>query len=116
MVQSFIKTAEVLIAIRYDMTSQEAICDAITRRHHQPIPVPSRVESRQAKQLHLETTIIARLSMLILSKTCPTKVTSRHVGFWPVGLFCQKATRIMDPYFQYFSSDSSEIIITMMSN
>jgi hypothetical protein len=33
-----------------------------------------------------------------------------------VGLFCQKATRIMDPYFQYFSLGSSEITITTMSN
>jgi hypothetical protein len=59
---------------------------------------------------------LARLSILILSKTYPTKVTSRHVGLLAGGLFCQKATRIMDPYFQYFSSDSSEITITMMSN
>jgi hypothetical protein len=64
------------------MTSLEAIRDAITRRHHPPIPAPSRVESHQAKQLHLKTTIIARLSILILGKTYPTKVTSRHVGFW----------------------------------
>jgi hypothetical protein len=81
MVQSFIKTAGVLIAIRYGMTSQEAICDAITWRHHPPIPAPSRVESHQAKQLHLKTIIIARLSILILSKTYQSKVTSRHVGF-----------------------------------
>jgi hypothetical protein len=98
------------------MASPEAIRDAITRRHHLPIPAPFRVESHQTKQLHLKTTIIARLSVLILSKTYPTKVTSSHVGFWLVGLFCQKATRIMDPYLQYFSSDSSEIIITIMSN
>jgi hypothetical protein len=98
------------------MTSQEAICDALTRRHHPPIPAPSRVESHQAKQLHLKETIKARLSILILSKSYPTKVTSRHVGFWPVGLFCQKATRILNPYFQYFSSDSSKIIINIMSN
>jgi hypothetical protein len=98
------------------MTSQEAIRDAITRRHHPPIPAPSRVESHQAQQLHLKTTIITGLSILILNKTYPSRVTSSHVGFWPVGLFCQKATRIMDPYFQYFSSDSSEIIITMVSN
>jgi hypothetical protein len=97
------------------MTSQEAICDAITQHHHPPIPASSRVESHQAKQLHLKATITARLSILILSKTYPTKVTSRHVGFWLVSFFCQKATRIMDPYFQYFSSDSSDIIITMMS-
>jgi hypothetical protein len=93
------------------MISQEAISDAITRRHHPPIPPPSRVESYQDKQLHLKATIIARLSILILSKTYSTKVTSRHIGFWLVDLFFQKATRIMDPYFQCFSSDSSEIII-----
>jgi hypothetical protein len=98
------------------MTSLEAIRDAITRRRHPPIPVPSRVESHQAKQLHLKATIIARLSILILSNTYLTKLTSRHVGFWLEGLFCQKTTRIMDPYFQHFSSNSSEIIITMMSN
>jgi hypothetical protein len=72
------------------MTSLEAIRDAITRRRHPPIPAPSRVESHQAKQLHLKTTIIARLSILILNKTYPTKVTSSRVGFWLVGLFCQK--------------------------
>jgi hypothetical protein len=60
------------------MTSLEAICDAITWRHHPPIPAPSRVESQQAKHLHLKATIIARLSILILSKTYPTKVTSSH--------------------------------------
>jgi hypothetical protein len=98
------------------MTSQEAIRDAITRRHHPPIPAPSRVESHQAKQLHLKATIKARLSILILSKTYPTKVTARHVGILAGGLFCQKATRIMDPYFQYFSSDSSKITITIVSN
>jgi hypothetical protein len=98
------------------MTSLEAIRGTITQRHHPPIPALSRVESHQAKQLHLKATIKARLSILILSKTYPTKVTSRHVGFWLVGLFCQKATRIMGPYFQYFSSNSSEITITTMSN
>jgi recombinational DNA repair protein RecT len=72
------------------MTSLEAIRDAITRRHHPPIPAPSRVEPHQAKQLHLKTTIIARMSIQILNKTYPTKVISSHVGFWLVGLFCQK--------------------------
>jgi hypothetical protein len=88
------------------MISLEAIRDAIIQRHHPPNPAPSQVESHQAKQLHLKATIIARLSILKLSKTYLTKVTSRHVGFWLVGLFCQKAFRIMEPYFQYFSSDS----------
>jgi hypothetical protein len=36
------------------MTSLEAIRDAITQRHHPPIPAPSRVEFHQAKQLHLK--------------------------------------------------------------
>jgi hypothetical protein len=72
------------------MTSLEAIRDAITRRHHPPIPAPSRVESPQAERLHLKATIIARLSILILSKTYPTKVTSRHVGFWLMGFFAKK--------------------------
>jgi hypothetical protein len=69
------------------MTSLEAIRDAITRRHHPPNPAPSRVESHRAKQLHLKAMIIARLSILILNKTYPTKVTSRHAGFWLEGLF-----------------------------
>jgi hypothetical protein len=66
------------------MSSLEAIRDAITRRHHPPIPAPSRVESHQAKQLHLKTTIIARLSILILSKTYPTKLPLDMpvVGWW----------------------------------
>jgi hypothetical protein len=72
------------------MTSLDAIRDAITRRHHPPIPAPSRVESHQAKQLHLKTTIIARLSILILSKTYPTKVTSSHVGLLAGGFVLPK--------------------------
>jgi hypothetical protein len=39
------------------MTSHEAIRDAITQRHHPPIPAPSQVETHRAKQLHLKTTI-----------------------------------------------------------
>jgi hypothetical protein len=81
------------------MTSLETIHVANTLRHDPPIPAPNREESHQAKQLHLKTTIIARLSILILSKSYTSKVTSRHVGFCLVGLFCQKATRILDPYF-----------------
>jgi hypothetical protein len=72
------------------MTSLEAIRDAITRCHHPPIPAPSRVEPHQAKQLHLKTTIIVRMSIQILNKTYPTKVISSHVGFWLVSLFCRK--------------------------
>jgi hypothetical protein len=46
--------------------------DAFTRRHP-PIPAPSQVVSLQAKQHHLKVTFIARLSTLILSKTCPSQ-------------------------------------------
>jgi hypothetical protein len=73
------------------MTSLEAIRDAITRRHHPPIPAPSRVESQQAKQLHLKAIIIARLSILILSKTYPSKDTSRHVGLLAGGFVLPKS-------------------------
>jgi hypothetical protein len=72
------------------MTSQGAICDAITWCHHPPILAPSRVESHQAQQLHLKATIIARLNILILSKTYPTKVTSRHVGLLAGGFVLPK--------------------------
>jgi hypothetical protein len=36
-------------------------------------------------------------------------------GFWLVGLLCQKATKIIDPYFQYISSSSSELTITKLA-
>jgi hypothetical protein len=74
------------------------------------------VETLQAKQLHLKATIIARLSILILNKTYPTKVTSRHVRLLAGGFVLPKAAKIMDPDFQYFSSDSSKFIITIISN
>jgi hypothetical protein len=66
----FIKTTE--LTKQYDKHHRRLVHDAITR-HHPPIPAPSRVESLQAKQLHLKTIIIARLSILILSKAYPTK-------------------------------------------
>jgi hypothetical protein len=65
--------------------------DAITRRQHPPTPAPSRVESHQAKQLHLKTTIIARLSIRIPSKTYPTKVTSRHARLFAGGFVLPKS-------------------------
>jgi hypothetical protein len=48
-------------------------------------------ESHQAKQLHLKTTIKARLGILILSKTYSTKVTSRHVGLLAGGFVFSKS-------------------------
>jgi hypothetical protein len=55
------------------MTSLEAIRDAITRRHHPPIPAPSRVESHQAKQLHLKTTIKAKTEYTNTQQDLPDK-------------------------------------------
>jgi hypothetical protein len=71
------------------MTSQEAIRDAITQRHHPPIPAPSRAESHLAKQLHLKATI-SKAEYTNTLQDLSTEVTSRHVGFWLMGLFCQK--------------------------
>jgi hypothetical protein len=55
------------------MTSQLAIYDAITRRHHRPIPAPSWVESHQAKQLHLKTTINSKAEYTNTQQDLPDK-------------------------------------------
>jgi hypothetical protein len=75
------------------MTSLEAIRDAITRHHHPLIPAPIRVESHQDKQLHLKTTIKTRLSILILSKTYPTKVPLDMLAFGWWVCFAKKQLR-----------------------
>jgi hypothetical protein len=49
------------------------------------------VESHQAKQLNLKATIIARLSILILKKNYPTKVTSGYVGLLASGFVLPKS-------------------------
>jgi hypothetical protein len=51
----------------------------------------NQVESFQAKQLLLKTTIKARLSILILSTTYPTKVTSKHVRLLATGFVLPKS-------------------------
>jgi hypothetical protein len=56
----------------------------------------------------------ARLSMLILSKTYPSKRKTLPLimhGFWLVGLVCQKLLN-SESLLQYFSSSSSRIIIS----
>jgi hypothetical protein len=84
----FIKTTEVLIAIRYDITGGHPCHHSASSSTHSSSQ-PG--ESHQAKQLHLKATIIARLSILILSKTYPTKVTSRHVGLLAGGFVLPKS-------------------------
>jgi hypothetical protein len=93
------------------MTSREVVHDIITR-HSTPTVAPSREVFLQAKHSHVKTIYIASLSILILSKTYPSqkKLPLDMQGFWLVGLFCQKVTNIIDPYFQYFSSSSNALI------
>jgi hypothetical protein len=90
MVHSLLKQWK--ITKRYDQHHRRLVHDAITR-HHPPIPAPSRVEVLRATHhmYYLETRIIARLSILILSKTYPTKDTSRHVGLLAVGFILPKS-------------------------
>jgi hypothetical protein len=44
--------------------------------------------------------------------TVPKIIFLDMQGFWLVGLFFQKATKIIDSYFRCFSSSSSELIFT----
>jgi hypothetical protein len=68
-------------------TPREAIHDSFSRRHP-PTPAPSRAESLRATH-HLDQHIIARLSILILSKSYPSVITTspnlnheRLFGYW----------------------------------
>jgi hypothetical protein len=56
-----------------------------------PFQLPAGCNLTRPKKLHLKTTIIARLSILILNKTYPTKVTSRHVGLLASGFVLPKS-------------------------
>ena len=93
--------------------SQEACHDAFTHRLP-PTPAPSQAGSLQAthQQRHyLEQQIIARLSILILSKTylsvTTTSPTLDMKGFLANGVsFAEKQQRVC-PYFQHFSTSSS---------
>jgi hypothetical protein len=78
-------------------TPREAIHDAFIRRPP-PTPAPSRAESLRTthQQKHyLEQQIIARLSILILSKTYPSVITTSPtlymIGFLATGVpFAEK--------------------------
>ncbi len=62
--------------------------------HRIPIAIPNLGVSHQAKQVHLKTTYKARLSILILSKTYPSKIkdfTSKHARLLASGFVLPKS-------------------------
>jgi hypothetical protein len=80
-------------------TSREACHDAFIH-HPPPTPAPSQAGSLQAthQQRHyLEQQIIARLNILILSKTYPSVITTSPTldmrGFWPLGFLLLKSNK-----------------------
>jgi hypothetical protein len=64
----------------------------ITPHHRSPIQAPNHLGENQARWDYLKTTTKARLSILILSKTYPTKEKVRldMQGFWLLGLFAKR--------------------------
>jgi hypothetical protein len=56
-----------------------------------PCQLPAGWNLTRPNNFHLKTTIIARLSILILSKTYTTKVTSRHAGLLAGGFVLPKS-------------------------
>jgi hypothetical protein len=80
-------------------TPREAIHDALSR-HPPPTPAPSRAGSLWAthhQKHYLDQYIIARLSILILSKTYPSVITTSPTldmkGFWPLSFFLLKSNK-----------------------
>jgi hypothetical protein len=79
-----------------------------------PLQLPAGAGSLRAthqQRYYLEQQIIARLSILILSKTYPLVITTSPtldmIGFLATGVsFAEKQQRIC-PYFQDFSTSSS---------
>jgi hypothetical protein len=102
-------------------TPREASHDAFIR-HPPPTLAPRRAGSLWAthQQRHyLEQQIIARLSILILSKTYPsviaTSPTLDMVGSLATGVsFAEKQQRVC-PYFQDFSTSSSWLFFSMLA-
>jgi hypothetical protein len=94
-------------------TPREASHDAFIHRPP-PTPAPSRAGSLWAthhQRHYLEQQIIARLSILILSKTYPSVITTSPtldmIGFLATEVsFAEKQQRIC-PYFQDFSTSYS---------
>jgi hypothetical protein len=100
------------IKVTETSTPWEASHDAFSR-HPPPTQAPSRAGSLRAthhQRDYLEQQIIARLSILILSKIYPSVITTSPTldmkGFLATGFLLLKVTRIC-PYFQDFSTSSS---------
>jgi hypothetical protein len=80
-------------------TPREAIHDALSSRPP-PTPAPSQAGSLWAthhRKHYLDQHIIARLSILILSKTYPSVITTSPIldmkGFWPLSFFLLKSNK-----------------------
>jgi hypothetical protein len=80
-------------------TPREASHDAFSH-HPPPTPAPSQARSLQAthhQRHYLEQQIIARLSILILSKTYPSVITTSPTldmkDFGPLGFFLLKSNK-----------------------
>jgi hypothetical protein len=88
-------------------TPREASHDAFSR-HPPPTPAPSRPGSLRAthhQRHYLEQEIIARLSILILSKTYPSVITTSSTldmkGFMATGFLLLKSNKSMSLFSRF---------------
>jgi hypothetical protein len=103
-------------------TPREASHDAFIHRPP-PTPAPSRAGSLQAthhQSQYLEQQIIARLSILILSKIYPsviaTSPTLDMIGFLATGVSFAEEQQRLYPYFQDFSTSSSWLFFSKLAS
>jgi hypothetical protein len=102
-------------------TPQEAIHDAFSR-HPPPAPAPSRAGSLRAthhQKHYLDQHIIARLSILILSKTYQLVITTSPTldmkGFWPLSFFLRKSNKEFVLTFKVLAEDLVGLIFTKLA-
>jgi hypothetical protein len=100
---------------------REAIHDALSR-HPPPTPAPSRAGSHRAThhRHYLDQHIIARLSILILSKTYPSVITTSPTldmkGFWPLSFFLLKSNKEYVLTFKTLAQVLVGLIFTILAN
>jgi hypothetical protein len=102
-------------------TPREASHDAFIHRPP-PTPAPSRARSLRTTHQHrhyLEQQIIARLSILILSRTYPSVITTSPtldmIGFLATRVSFAEKQQGICPYFQDFSTSSSWLFFSMLA-
>jgi hypothetical protein len=88
-----------------------------------PTPAPSSAGSLRAthqQEHYLEQQIIARLSILILSKTYPSMITTSPtldmIGFLATGVSFAEKQQGICPYFQDFSTSSSWLFFSKLAS